>query len=106
MSWARWTSSSEKLASGTSSWAPRAALTVAWHGPVSPVIAIVQGATGVVRAALHLDRAEEARTKAQAARAITRIGGIGNGASHNPDISDAGQFVLFDSDATNLRPSR
>jgi hypothetical protein len=36
----------------------------------------------------------------------TRIGGIGNGASHNPDISDAGQFVLFDSDATNLRPSR
>jgi Tol biopolymer transport system component len=36
----------------------------------------------------------------------TAIGGIGNGASQNPDISDAGQFVLFDSDATNLRPSR
>ncbi|HYZ27907.1 MAG TPA: hypothetical protein VE570_02545 [Thermoleophilaceae bacterium] len=35
----------------------------------------------------------------------TPIGGIGNGASHNPVISDAGQFVLFDSDATNLRPS-
>jgi hypothetical protein len=36
----------------------------------------------------------------------TRIGGISNGASHNPDISDAGQFVLFDSEATNLRPSK
>jgi Tol biopolymer transport system component len=35
----------------------------------------------------------------------TPIGGIGNGASHDPVISDAGQFVLFDSDATNLRPS-
>ena len=31
--------------------------------------------------------------------------GAGNGASHNPVISDAGEFVLFDSDATNLRPS-
>jgi hypothetical protein len=31
--------------------------------------------------------------------------GIGNGASHNPVISDAGEFILFDSDATNLRPS-
>src|SRR3954465_9127763 len=31
--------------------------------------------------------------------------GIGNGASHNPVISDAGEFVLFDSEATNLRPS-
>jgi Tol biopolymer transport system component len=36
----------------------------------------------------------------------TPIGGIGNGASHNPVISDGGEFVLFDSDATNLRPSR
>lgn len=36
----------------------------------------------------------------------TGIGGIGNGASHNPVISDGGEFVLFDSDATNLRPSR
>jgi hypothetical protein len=36
----------------------------------------------------------------------TSVGGIANGASQNPDISDAGQFVLFDSDATNLRPSR
>jgi hypothetical protein len=33
------------------------------------------------------------------------IGGIGNGPSHHPVISDAGMFVLFDSDATNLRPS-
>ena len=31
--------------------------------------------------------------------------GIANGASHDPVISDAGEFVLFDSDATNLRPS-
>src|SRR3954451_870433 len=31
--------------------------------------------------------------------------GIGNGASHNPVISDAGEFILFDSEATNLRPS-
>jgi hypothetical protein len=31
--------------------------------------------------------------------------GIGNGGSHNPVISDAGEFVLFDSEATNLRPS-
>jgi hypothetical protein len=35
----------------------------------------------------------------------TRIGGIGNGPSNNPVISDAGEFVLFDSEATNLRPS-
>jgi hypothetical protein len=31
--------------------------------------------------------------------------GIGNGASHDPVISDAGEFILFDSDASNLRPS-
>jgi hypothetical protein len=31
--------------------------------------------------------------------------GIGNGASHDPVISDAGEFMLFDSEATNLRPS-
>ena len=31
--------------------------------------------------------------------------GIGNGPSHNPVISDAGEFVLFDSEASNLRPS-
>jgi hypothetical protein len=33
------------------------------------------------------------------------IDGIGNGASNRPIISDAGLFVLFDSDASNLRPS-
>jgi hypothetical protein len=33
------------------------------------------------------------------------IDGIGNGASNRPTISDAGLFVLFDSDANNLRPS-
>jgi hypothetical protein len=31
--------------------------------------------------------------------------GIGNGASHDPVISDAGEFILFDSEANNLRPS-
>lgn len=31
--------------------------------------------------------------------------GIANGASHDPVISDAGEFILFDSVATNLRPS-
>jgi hypothetical protein len=36
----------------------------------------------------------------------TGIGGVSNGASHNPVISDGGEFVLFDSDASNLRPSR
>jgi len=36
--------------------------------------AYLRGATGVVQAALKLDRAEEARTKAEAARAIVRVG--------------------------------
>jgi hypothetical protein len=35
----------------------------------------------------------------------TPLGGIANGPSHHPVISDAGMFILFDSDATNLRPS-
>ena len=35
----------------------------------------------------------------------TPLGGIANGPSHHPVISDAGLFVLFDSDASNLRPS-
>jgi len=30
---------------------------------------------------------------------------IGNGGSFNPSMSDAGEFVLFESDATNLKPS-
>jgi hypothetical protein len=33
------------------------------------------------------------------------IDGAGNGASSHPVISGAGEFVLFDSDASNLRPS-
>ena len=36
--------------------------------------AYLRGTAGVFGAALHLDRAEEARTKAEAARAITRVG--------------------------------
>ena len=35
----------------------------------------------------------------------TPTGGIGDGPSQNPVISDAGEFILFDSEATNLRPS-
>jgi hypothetical protein len=35
----------------------------------------------------------------------TPLGGIANGPSHDPVISDAGEFILFESDATNLRPS-
>ena len=36
--------------------------------------AYLRGGTGVVKAALRLDRAEEARTRAEAARAIARVG--------------------------------
>ncbi len=36
--------------------------------------AYLRGSSGVVKAALKLDRAEEARTKAEAARAIARVG--------------------------------
>jgi hypothetical protein len=36
----------------------------------------------------------------------TPFGGIANGASHDPVITDAGAFVFFDSGATNLRPSQ
>ncbi len=36
--------------------------------------AYLRGASGIVQAALRLDRAEEARTRAEAARAITRVG--------------------------------
>jgi len=35
----------------------------------------------------------------------TAVGGIANGPSHDPVISDAGEFILFDSEATNMRPS-
>jgi hypothetical protein len=35
----------------------------------------------------------------------TRTDGIGDGASHDPVISDGGEFILFDSLATNLRPT-
>jgi Tol biopolymer transport system component len=36
----------------------------------------------------------------------TPLGGIGNAPSGDPVISDGGEFVLFDSDASNLRPSK
>jgi len=41
---------------------------------MSAIGAYLRGASGVLRAALHLDRAEEMRTKAEAARAIARVG--------------------------------
>ena len=40
--------------------------------------AYLRGSTGIVRAALALDGAEEARTKAEAARAIARVGLAGH----------------------------
>jgi hypothetical protein len=56
------------------------------------------GATDVVRADMRTGRPRQewvSKTKF----------GIGNGASRDPVISDAGEFILFDSEATNLRPS-
>jgi Tol biopolymer transport system component len=35
----------------------------------------------------------------------SHFSGLGNGASNHPVVSDAGEFVLFDSLANNLRPS-
>jgi hypothetical protein len=35
----------------------------------------------------------------------SRYSGLGNGPSNHPVVSDAGEFVLFDSLASNLRPS-
>src|SRR4051812_679217 len=56
------------------------------------------GVTDIARADLR------GRTPKQDWVSKTKFG-IGNGASHNPVISDAGEFILFDSEATNLRPS-
>jgi hypothetical protein len=56
------------------------------------------GVTDIARADL------KGRTPKQDWVSKTKFG-IGNGASHNPVISDAGEFILFDSEATNLRPS-
>ena len=56
------------------------------------------GVTDVARADL------KGRTPKQDWVSKTQFG-IGNGPSHNPVISDAGEFILFDSDASNLRPS-
>src|SRR4051794_26998900 len=56
------------------------------------------GVTDIVRADLKSSRPKQewvSKTKF----------GIGNGASHDPVISDAGEFILFASEATNLRPS-
>jgi hypothetical protein len=57
------------------------------------------GVSDIVRARLGSGRPKAAWVS------WTPTGGIGNGASHHPVISDAGDFVLFDSDASNLRPS-
>jgi hypothetical protein len=56
------------------------------------------GVTDVARADL------KGRTPKQDWVSKTQFG-IGDGPSHNPVISDAGEFILFDSDASNLRPS-
>lgn len=52
-----------------------------------------------------IGRADMKGRKAKQDWVSKSIDGIGNGASNRPVISDAGEFVLFDSDATNLRPS-
>jgi Tol biopolymer transport system component len=57
------------------------------------------GVSDIVRADLRTSRPKQEWVSK------TAIGGIGNGDSHNPTISDAGEFILFDSEATNLRPS-
>jgi hypothetical protein len=56
------------------------------------------GVTDVVRADLKGKRAKSNWVSKS-------IDGVANGASSSPVISNAGEFVLFDSDANNLRPS-
>jgi hypothetical protein len=56
------------------------------------------GVTDIARADLN------GRTPKQDWVSKTKFG-IGDGPSHNPVISDAGEFILFDSEASNLRPS-
>jgi hypothetical protein len=56
------------------------------------------GVTDIARADLN------GRTPKQDWVSKTKFG-IGNGPSQNPVISDAGEFILFDSEASNLRPS-
>lgn len=50
-------------------------------------------------------RADLKKKRAKSNWVSKGIEGIGNGASNNPVISNAGEFVLFDSDASNFRPS-
>jgi hypothetical protein len=57
------------------------------------------GVTDVAQADLRGQRV--AQTWVSKSKATT----IGNGSSQNPSISGAGEFVLFDSDATNLKES-
>lgn len=45
------------------------------------------------------------RTPRQVHVSKTPLEGIANGASSRPVISDAGEFIFFDSEASNLRPS-
>ncbi|MBA2506269.1 MAG: hypothetical protein H0V29_10035 [Thermoleophilaceae bacterium] len=56
------------------------------------------GVTDIARADLKPRRVAQRWVSRSAAT------GIGNGPSSRPAISGAGEFVLFDSDATNLRP--
>lgn len=50
-------------------------------------------------------RADLKKKRAKSIWVSKGMEGIGNGASNNPVISNAGEFVLFDSDASNFRPS-
>ena len=56
------------------------------------------GVTDIVRADMSRSRPKQEWVSKTAF-------GIGNGASGDPVISDAGEFILFDSEASNLRPS-
>lgn len=52
-----------------------------------------------------LEAAVDGRRVRQQWVSRSRFSGLGNGASRHPQISGAGEFVLFDSDSTNLKPS-
>ncbi|MFL5826572.1 MAG: hypothetical protein ACJ76V_08625 [Thermoleophilaceae bacterium] len=52
-----------------------------------------------------LEASVNGKTVKQAWVSRSNFSGLGNGPSNHPVISGAGEFVLFDSDANNLKPS-
>jgi len=59
------------------------------------------GVSDIAQAALHKRNRVTQRWVSKSKATL-----LGNGPSHNPTITDAGEFVLFDSAATNLKESR